>query len=457
VIALARILVAALIFATGLLWPDDTIPSLPVASTTAVHARKLLRNGQIGDAERLIAEALRTQPDAEVWCAAGELRFRQGNFDRAREAFQNALQIDADHARSIWGLGRVEQIHFRPDAARAMFAKAFQRDARDPEIILSYLEYVSDRASRSILLQNVAVLSTGTDPRRAEDAVARLAIENRLGGKDTATLASDYTGYRIPLGEFHPSGSEPLGLLLTARINGGRPLRLLLDTGARTVLLHGSAARGLGLEPVVRSGLRGFGDRRPAEATLMLARSMAFGPLEFRDCPIEVSNDDLTPGADGIIGANLFERFLIRIDSRAHMLHLTPSEPGSGGDGPHAIGLDRLLLLQTHVEQGPGGWFLLDTGAAYTGLSPALSPPQLSMRSAQLAGMQGGASAFHLSPLELRVGRLALAERSPVSVDLSAISQREGVEISGILGYSTLRHEGLTIDFRSGVVRIGGN
>jgi hypothetical protein len=46
-------------------------------------------------------------------------------------------------------------------------------------------------------------------------------------------------------------------------------------------------------------------------------------------------------------------------------------------------------------------------------------------------------------------------EREAVTFELGAMSQREGVEISGILGYSTLSQGPLTIDFRSGLVRIG--
>ena len=55
----------------------------------------------------------------------------------------------------------------------------------------------------------------------------------------------------------------------------------------------------------------------------------------------------------------------------------------------------------------------------------------------------------------LQVGGRVLAEHEAVALDLGRLSQREGVEISGILGYSTLSRWPVTIDFRSGMVRIG--
>src|SRR5689334_10231974 len=106
----------------------------------------------------------------------GELHFRRGNFDQARAAFEAAVQSDPDDARSWWGLGRIEEIHFRRDRARDLFAKAYRLDPRDPDILLSYLEYVADPPARAILLRNVASLSRDSNPDRAAAAIAQLAI-----------------------------------------------------------------------------------------------------------------------------------------------------------------------------------------------------------------------------------------------------------------------------------------
>jgi tetratricopeptide (TPR) repeat protein len=426
------------------------------SSGPAGRGRALLRLGRVSEAERVAATALQSHPDDSVWCLEGEVRFRRGDFEGAGRAFETALASNPDNARAWWGLGRIEQLHFRP-AARDLFAKAYQRDPRDPEIILSYLDFVQDPASRAVLLRNAAMLARSSMPERAEHTVARLKLEAYLEGRQPADLASPYTEYKIPLSAFHPSDAAQHGLIVTARFNGGRRVRLVLDTGARGILLHQSAARGLGLEALATATISGFGEDDALPANLMLARRVAFEKLEFRDCPVQVVRREITPGADGILGASLFERFRLRIDPHSRLLELTPGDETGPADMPRAVGLDRLLLVRANIDRGGDGWFLLDTGAAYTALSPSLSAPRSLPQRLGLNGMQGAAGALRLAPVGLRIGGRELAEREPVALDLAAISQREGVEISGILGYSTLSQWPVTIDFRSGLVRFGGH
>ncbi len=71
----------------------------------------------------------------------------------------------------------------------------------------------------------------------------------------------------------------------------------------------------------------------------------------------------------------------------------------------------------------------------------------------ELKGAQGPVDgAFRVAPLAFRVGGLALVEQAPLAVDLRSISQLEGIEIAGILGYSMLGKTPFTIDLRTGIV-----
>ena len=75
----------------------------------------------------------------------------------------------------------------------------------------------------------------------------------------------------------------------------------------------------------------------------------------------------------------------------------------------------------------------------------------------ELQGAQGPlAGALRVAPLVLNVGGLPLVERAPLAVDLRAISQVEGIEIAGILGYSMLGRSPFTLDFRNGTVEFAG-
>ena len=302
-----------------------------------MRGRALLRSGQVAEADRLVSGGLEPGADDALWCVAGEVRFRRGDFDAARQAFQVAADAHPANARAWWGLGRIEQLHFNRASARDLFAKAYRLDPSDTDIILSFLDFVDNAENRRILLRNVAALSRESMPERASRAMARLQVESQLAGRPAGALASGYTSYRLSLGGFHPAGATRYGLIVTARINGGRPLRLVLDTGARGILLHKSAAAGLELERVAESQVGGFGGNGASDSVLTLARSVAFDELKFSDCLVEVSAHDVAAGADGIVGASLFERFRVRIDAGSRSLELTP-ESGERARDAEVVG-----------------------------------------------------------------------------------------------------------------------
>ena len=105
-----------------------------------------------------------------------------------------------------------------------------------------------------------------------------------------------------------------------------------------------------------------------------------------------------------------------------------------------AVGMRNLLLVKARVEGGKEGLFLVDTGAAFTAVSPEYLPAELQLgHPVGLLGAQGPLSgAFRAGPLRFRVGGLPLVENAPLAVDLRPISQVEGIEIAGIRGYSML-------------------
>jgi tetratricopeptide (TPR) repeat protein len=437
---------------------NEALPSLSTSPTA--QAQTLFRAGRLSETERLLRAALETSPDDGAWCLTGELRYRLGDFAGARQAFDEAAALNPDNARAWWGLGRLELLFFRRGAARDLFARAYRLDSRDPEILLSYLDFVGDPAARTILLQNLVAVSRRTAPGIAEQAQARLEIEARLGGREPGALAGPYIPYRIQLAGFRPDGSRQRGWVVSATFNGGRPLRLILDTGTRGMMIGRKAARNLALEPLAASRVSGFGENESADGALMLAQRVSIGKLEMRDCLINVGRE-VPPGADGIIGLNLFERFLIRIEPGSRTLELIPR----GEDGPPsptrtegALNLAGLLLLRADMPCGRQGWFLLDTGAAFTVVAADAAAAAAANRTGAvpLSGVQGGTEAYRLPPLSFRTAGRTFADPDAIALDLGTLSRREGVEITGILGYSALGHWPLTIDLRNGAVRIGG-
>src|SRR5262245_51884364 len=194
--------------------------------------------------------------DAWGAVAAGDIAYRKSDFDAAASHYRLALSIDPGCARAVWGLGRLEELHFRRAAARDYYAAAFRLDSRDPEIIRSYASFVTDRESRSILLKNY--LATGGDPLAPWPQPS--------GGLDGPNRS-----YSPSMTPHFPVSARPSGMLLRVSINGRNPLRLIFDTGAKGITIRTRAAQKLDLEFVGWSLIRGFGTGEPARARIARA------------------------------------------------------------------------------------------------------------------------------------------------------------------------------------------
>lgn len=392
-------------------------------------------------------------------CSAGEAWFRRARFEAAESAWEAALAANPSAACAHLGLSRIDQLRFRRRSARDHAAAAYRLAPQDPEVVLAYVAFVSDPDARHTLLQNVVVLA------QEDSARARLLFEDRLAGR-RAALASPYRGYRLKLQSFHPLDSTPAGVVLRASINSGKPLRLVLDTGADGIVLNPRPAREAGLERLGDAALGGAGERGAVPAYLALARSVAIDDLRIENCLVRVAASDLVPGADGVIGANVFQEFVLRLDAAARILELTPfaegetapasfSDPWMGYDAPDAPvrRLGHLLLLRGRVDDREDGYFLLDTGAAHSSLSTSLAGCSVA-EEVGLRGAGGSLIAVRLQPVTLDIGGQRLVDTDPVAFDFNPISRREGVEISGMIGFSLLSRSVVTINYRDGVVQL---
>ncbi len=275
-----------------------------------------------------------------------------------------------------------------------------------------------------------------------------------------AQLVSPLRSYTLTLSSFVPAPGKTMGVFLKVGINGGRPLRLLLDSGAEHIVMSAGAARALSLSREARLSLIGFGE--PARGGfLAIARTVDIGPLSFRNCPVDVVDHRVVGGADGVLPLALFSDFLVRLDFPGRVLELTPYDQASE---PHerftrALVVKAVLFLRTVLDGPHSGYFLLDTGAAHNALTPTtakeLGGPGIGsvMRSVQGAG---GASEVPQmkSAVHFRTAGQEITSDDVVLVDLDTFSRYNGVEVAGLLGYPALSRYVLTVNYRDSLVRI---
>ncbi len=431
--------------------------SLPVPPSHIAAVRGLIKTNRIETAISEIRSGLGESPgDSRLQSLLGEALFRQADFTGAEDAYAAALRTDARNARASWGLGRIASLRSRSAEAAKRFATAFQLDPRDPDIILSYAGCMQDAAARATLLRNFLRLSDPNDIVRREHAAAQLEVADRLGQRRTR-ITSGAAAYHFPLTRFIRSADKTQGLLLTARINGGKPLRLLLDSGAEGIYLNSRAASKLDLELLAEARIAGLGQKAAIDGQVALARTVTLEQFQMENSILHVMDLAWLPDADGVIGTEVFKDFLVRIDAPRHTLDLLPLEdqPSRGITTIPAYRVGHYLLVQGSANDRAQGYFMVDTGASSTVVAPRAASSVLPSGFGQevsLRDARGPIRGATLAPVSLKVAGRQWWDTQAVTLDLADLSRQTGVEILGVLGFPLLRQAAVVINYRDGLI-----
>ena len=113
----------------------------------------------------------------------------------------------------------------------------------------------------------------------------------------------------------------------SVRINGPEPLSFVLDSGSNRILIDRAVASRLGLKASGSGSLQGAGAGKIAVEYIHDA-SIGFPGVESRN--YEMSTADLQPlkttlgvKVDGILGYEIFSRFVVTLDYKAESITLT--------------------------------------------------------------------------------------------------------------------------------------
>jgi Aspartyl protease len=300
-------------------------------------------------------------------------------------------------------------------------------------------------------------------------AVALLAIGSVLTGVRASEvgsipardlpgeLAGSYQSYSLKLRHFCPVPNRPTGVLLKVRINGGRPLGLVLDSGADLIVIGAKAARSAGISGESATDLVGLGSR---PARVGLAKTVDIGPVSFRKCPVGVVEGQVVEGADGVIPLSLFSEFRLRLDLPKNRLELIPYPDEHGPAIPPSSAQRRhhLLMVAAVLNGNRNGYVVLDTAAFCSGISRKVARTLIgfpTMPEVPLAAGTGAATGQRVSSfVHFAIAEQDLIPQEVVAMDLSNVSRHYGVEIMGVLGFPALSNYVLTIDYRDGWVKI---
>ena len=453
--------------------------------------------------EAALSGAAANPASSSVQTALGEVYFREGKLAEAEQQFVKVVNSSPPDARACLGLARIREAISMYKKAKELIDRAHELDSSDPDIQKFWIETLKP-SERIRLLESYLDGPTNDDAEDRERMARYLELlkarQKQPGRK--CRLATNLTSTQTELMALLIDANHMHGFGLNVKFNG-HSAHLLLDTGAGGIIVKKSVAEKAGITPVVQSRIEGIGDKGSMGSYFGFADSIRVGELEFKDCMVEVSEKRSILGNDGLIGASVFSDYLVSLDFPRSKLKLSelpkrPDEkdkpvilktgdpdgysednseasPSKSAGGPETdpgpqdryiapamqsysrvfrFGHD--LLIPTRIGDGPWKLFLIDTGSMLNAISPEAAREVTKVHNDSdiiVKGLSGKVNnVYRADKATLQFSGYRQENQDLTALDLSGLSKTAGTEVSGILGFTTLRMFEMKIDYRDGLV-----
>jgi len=423
--------------------------------------QSLLKLDDVKPAEESSRKALDVFPQSAVSHATrGDVYFRRGFMPEAENEYKIALKIDGQCARAWLGQGKMDAVLSRDQHAREAVARAHELDPEDGDAFYEWAVRLPYPANVAALEKHLADFHSDPEIEGHERDYADLL--KALAGRKVWVLAPDVARSELKL-ELMTFGSNftPRGVGLRVRFNDRATALLLLDTGASGVTITRKFAEKIGAQKLSEQAMTGVGKSGATRGYQAWVDKISTGDLEFHDCYVHVVPSAIAE-SDGIIGADVFAKFLVTLDFAGHKVRLEPlpeapaaeANPSSAAaPWTQAYGFGHFLLVPADVNGKVSGLFALDSGANVNSVSPDLGQriPEMRTRSTPVFGASGTVNSAQSADINLRFAGVRRDVRI-LSVDLGAVSKNLGTEVSGQIGFNTLDRMKVTINYRDGLV-----
>ena len=464
----------------------------PVASKVGT-IRVLIEQNQFvaaeASAQAWIDQAKTAGPEEQAASteAMSEALYRAGELPKAFDTAGRALKLDPCYPDTYLLIAGVERLVANYATAQKRIQLAHSLKPNDLRIHQAWMGTLS-RKQR--LEEQAAMLKDGkalNDHDRARLAEA-LAHANDYG-KNDCRLAQPLESAKLKMVPMMDGPNRKIGLALDVLFNG-KQRRLEIDTGASGILLTHGAASGLGLLEGQKIDTGGVGDKGRVSSAVAHVQSIKVGGLEFQNCPVEYLEKKGRLDIDGLIGGNVFSRWIVTLDypdleMRLDPLPKRPQDPAPNvpaddeqtkdepAEKPPVVH-DRYiapemkdwqsifrygheLLLPVGLNGSKEKLFLVDTGAGLMAISPAAAREVTKVSgnsNLHVYGISGEVNkVLETEDFTLTFAHLRQMVRSMSAFDTTEISHRTGIEVSGFLGAPILNRLTMHIDYRDNLIK----
>lgn len=431
----------------------DDFAALAVVNPKSIEAqlglvRALFQAGKFKSASRAGESAVQQNPESgPIHAALADVYFREGLFDISEREYEAALALQPHSVRAWIGLGRIYSVRSMPEDAGRAFEMATEAN---PSVFSNWLAALSSP-------EQVATYRKFA-----------LKDEQAAGSSCEVSSASSRTHSgtgEIPLTQIVDANGYLRGEGIKTRINGQQHALLLLDTGASGITIGSDLATKAGIRPLSGSQLNGIGGNGNIQGHVARVERIRIGNLELHNCLVQLSKENKILSQDGIVGTDVFRRYVITIDFTNRKLDLCEHEALESGVSDkstadasiHAYEFAHLLLVQATAGQDASGLFVLDSGANANTVSEDLSSKVGGMVSSPrfIEGSTGTVnSALANDSATLALGSIKVDAQTVASIDLRPLSKRLGTEVAGQIGFSALKNLVVRIDYQTGTVSL---
>ncbi len=445
------------------------IPHDPLISAALLSA--LVYEGRLDQASDAAEEDAAAFPNSpEVIAARGEFVFYMGDMPEAERLFKAAVKLKEQTPRAAYGLYRLFYMASMYRTARLLCLRAHEIDPDDALITVAWLRYLTPEKRKELLGPFIAAhpwlyKNFEQNQQTASELHQEMNLKKAFeldGERKEATLNFIY---------LHDSATRIRGVGLQVRIEGGKPLRLLFDTGASGIVIAQAAVDRAGLSHVGSFQARGIGDKGARSAFLSIADDCVIGTLKYKTCVFQATEGKgrVAGDEDGLIGADVFSDYVIHIDFQKAKLHLVPQPdrppnpqgydrtipPDEAGFTPVFQAADH-LYVSTKLNGRSTGLFLIDTGAGLSNVDSTFARLSTKIHGndyLRVKGVSGEVKdVFEADKAELQFGHFRQSNLGLAAFNLNNSSEHEEFRMAGILGLPVLSMFRLSIDYRNGLV-----
>jgi len=473
---------------------------------TAGLVEVLLKQQKITEADELVHKALAQNPQSGVLMGAlGEVQYRAGTPWLALSTANASIKLDPCNPQVRLLSARLLRLNSHYAAAAKEISTAHALDPSNPRIRSRWLDTLPIK-ERIAELEAYLASANGEDPEALRSLHFYLAYlkQQEIEPHKACRLVSNTDTAEIPFTYLLHDATHIRAFALDVKLND-HTTRLQIDTGASGLLISRSVADHAGLKQFSRTEVGGIGSQGNKAAYTTFADDIKIGSLEFKDCAVEVIDKGNVADSDGLIGMDVFSRFLVTLDypMRKLLLAPLPARPNDTGGvkptletrgdtnedesadnttappapapkpaahGPYdryiapemkdwtlvyRIGHD--LLLPASLNNSAPKLFIVDTGAFSTTVTPEVAREVTKVHSQDniiVHGVSGKVDKVYTADsITFRFANIAQKVDGVVAFATPALSKNLNMEVAGFIGITALGQMTISIDYRDGLMK----